>query len=118
MSGSDLLFAFTPKPRRVTATGPSGDGEVVEFGNFRALRLTLKVVGFEDPSDPVLQIAMETGMRRDRHFVPLGRFLPVTGDGEITRRDFDGVIRFVRWSVVQLEGASAVTFVIQGEAIA
>lgn len=117
MSGTNLQSIFTPKPQRVTAVGPAGAAGTVEFGNYRALRLTLKVIGFDGASDPVLQIAMETGMRYAEDYVPLGRFLPVVADGESTTRDFDGVIRFVRWNVVQLAGASAVTFTIDGEVL-
>jgi hypothetical protein len=108
---------FTRKPRRVTAPGPASKGEVVEFLDFRGLQLTLKVIGFEGASDPVLQIAMETGMRYASDFVPLGRFLPLVADGEATSRHFDGVLRFVRWNVVELEGAMAAWFVLEGEAL-
>lgn len=108
---------FTQGVRRVKSVGPAGDGDVVELQGFRALHLTLRVVGFEGASEPVLQIAMETGMRYATDYVPLGRFLPSVGDGERTMRRFDGVLRFVRWNVVQLDGASAASFIIEGEAL-
>lgn len=108
---------YSNGPQWVKATGPSPAGEVFEVTGFRGLQLTLKVIGFEGASAPVLWIAMETGMRYAQDFVPLGRFLPMAADGMSCTRTFDGVIRFVRWNVVQFEGATAAAFVIEGQAL-
>lgn len=111
------VVLFTSSPRRVTATGPSDPLETMEFTNFRGIQLTLTVIGFEGASNPVLQIAMETGMRYASDYVPLGRFLPVVDQGESVSQHFDGVIRFVRWNVVQLDGATAAWFTLVGKAL-
>ncbi len=113
----EAVILFTRSPRRVTAIGPSEPLDTVEFTNFQGLQLTLTLVGFEGASDPVIQIAMETSMHFKGDFTPLGRFLPLVAAGESCNRSFDGVLRFVRWRVVQLDGASAATFTLGGKAL-
>ncbi len=113
----EAVILFTPSPRRVTAIGPSEPLDTVEFINFRGLQLTLALVGFEGASDPVIQIAMETSMSFKGDYSPLGRFLPLVAAGESCNQCFDGVLRYVRWRVVQLEGASAATFTLEGKAL-
>ncbi len=113
----EAVIRFTEKPQWVTATGPSSSWDVMSFVNFRGLELSLRLVGFEGASDPVLQVAMETGMRFDEDFAPLGRFLPLVMPGEVCTRRFEGLLRFARWNVVQLAGATAACFVLEGKAL-
>lgn len=113
----EAVVRFTPKPQWVTTTGPSASWDVMRFINFEGLQLSLKLIGFEGASDPVLQIAMETGMHFDRDFAPLGRFQPVITPGEVVTRRFGAMLPFVRWNVVQLVGATAACFTIEGKAL-
>lgn len=113
----EAVILFTQGPRRVTAIGPSEPLDTVELINFRGLQLTLTLIGFEGASDPVIHVAMETSMSFKSGFTPLGRFLPLVADGESCNQHFDGALRFVRWNVVQLAGATAATFTLEGQAL-
>lgn len=112
----EAVVRFTQFPRRVTAAGPAGPLDTAEFINFRGLQLTLTLLGFEGASDPVLQIGMETGMRLEHGYTSLGRFLPLVAAGQTCSQHFDGVMRFVRWNVIELTGASAAVFTLEGQA--
>ncbi len=113
----EAVIRFTQKPTWVTATGPSGSWDVMSFVNFSGLELSLRLVGFEGATNPVVQVAMETGMRFDQDFAPLGRFLPLVTPGEVCTRRFDGLLRYARYNVVQLAGATAACFVLEGKAL-
>lgn len=117
MGGEVVVVRFTENPRRVTAAGPSSLVETAELINLRGLELTLTLVGFEGPSDPVLLIGMETGMRYAQDFAPWGRFLPLVAPGDACTRHFDQALRFVRWNVVELAGATAAWFTLEGKAL-
>ncbi len=107
---------FTPKPRRVTATGPATYGETMEFRGYRSLRLTLRVMGFEAATAPMLWVAMETSLHPDRDFGSLGRFCPIATDGGVELLHCDHLMRYVRWDVVQFDGAAAAWFTLEGAA--
>ena len=108
------IARFTPKPRRVTATGPCTLDETLEFRGFRSVRLTLRVLGFEGATAPMLWIAMETSLHPDRDYGSLGRFCPVTKNGGVEVLNVDYPMRYVRWNVVAFDGADAVCFTIEG----
>ncbi len=110
------MVQFTPKPRRVTATGPSSIGEVMEFRGYRSLQLELTVIGFEGASNPLLWIAMETSLHPDRDFGALGRFDTIASDGGRSYVNLDCIMRYVRWNVVRFDGATAVWFALKGVA--
>lgn len=113
-----MSFArFTPKPRKVQAAGPASPDEVMELREVRGLRLTLRVLGFEGADTPVFWLALETSDAPDGGFVSLGRFESVATEGGATARSFDDPMRFVRWNVVQLDGATAALFTLEGVAV-
>ncbi len=107
---------FTPKPRLLTKTRPCSTGEVMEFRHYRAVTLTLSVIGFVDPSSPLLWVAMETSLYVDRDFGALGRFDSIATDGGTSQVTFDHVMRYVRWNVVRFDGATAAWFTLDGVA--
>ena len=110
------IALFTPKPRRVTQAGPCSFWETFEVRHYRSVSLTLKVIGFEGATAPLLWIAMETSMNPDRDFGSLGRFDTIAVDGGVSQVNFDHLMRYVRWNVVQFEGAAAAYFTLEGTA--
>lgn len=110
------IARFTPKPRRVTATGPATYGETMEFRGYRSLRLTLRVLGFEAATAPMLWVAMETSLRVDQDYGSLGRFCPVAKSGGFDVLNCDYLMRYVRWNVVRFDGAAAAWFTLEGAA--
>nr|MBK7067453.1 hypothetical protein [Deltaproteobacteria bacterium] len=110
------IARFTPKPRRVTATGPCTLEETLEFRGYRSVRLTLRVLGFEGATAPMLWVAMETSLHPDRDYGSLGRFCPVARDGVVEVLNCDYLMRYVRWNVVRLDGADAAWFTLDGAA--
>lgn len=107
---------FTPKPRKVTATGPCSFGETAEFRHISRVTLTLKVTFFEGASSPLLWVAMETSLYADRDFGALGRFDTIAVDSGFSTVTFDHPMRYVRWNVVQFDGATAAWFTLDGVA--
>lgn len=110
------IARFTPKPRRVTTAGPCTLEETLEFRGYRSLRLTLRVLGFEGATAPMLWVAMETSLHADRDFGSLGRFSPVSTDGGVEVLNADYPMRYVRWNVVTFDGADAACFTLEGAA--
>ena len=108
------IARFTPKPRRVTATGPCTLDETLEFRGFRSVRVTLRVLGFEGATAPMLWVAMETSLHPDRDYGGLGRFCPVTKNGGVEVLNVDYLMRYVRWNVVALDGADDACFTLEG----
>lgn len=97
------------------------DDDVIEVLGYRAMRLTLRVVGLEASGVPMVCILMETGMEKDSKlkdkasFTSLGAFdLVATGPASV-QRVFTDLQRYVRWRVFRLEGGDAtVQFTIEG----
>lgn len=110
------VVQFTPKPRRVTQAGPCTFWETVEFRHLRSVCLTLRVIGFEGATAPLLWLAMETSLHPDRDFGSLGRFATIAIDGGTSQVNFDHLMRYVRWNVVQFDGATAAWFSLEGTA--
>jgi len=88
----------------------------VYFRGYQSLHLTLKVIGFEGASTPMLWVALETSLYPDRDFGALGRFDSIASDGAISAVSFDRIMCYVRWNIERLDGATAVWFTIQGVA--
>ena len=107
---------FTPNPRRVQGIGPALYGETLQMHGVRSLVLYLRVLGFEGIDSPVFWLALETSDTPKGDFVSLGRFEAIGGSGGATTRRFDDPMRFVRWNVVQLDGATAALFTLEGVA--
>jgi hypothetical protein len=110
------IARFTPKPRRVTVTGPCSLEETLEFRGCRSMRFTLRVFGFEGATAPMLWVAMETSLHPDRDYGSLGRFCPVTKNGGIEVLNAEYPMCYVRWNVLAFDGADAACFTLEGVA--
>ena len=119
---TSALIRVTNGPRRVVSadltTGgfPAPDAEVVEVLGYRSARLVLRALGFEGSTPSALVISMETGMdlKDPSGFVSVGIFPPIVGKGGSTQVVCANFQRFLRWRVMDVASASAVTFVIEG----
>jgi hypothetical protein len=120
------IIRLTPGVRRVKAAEVGSEGgfvapvdEVVEVLGFRSMRVTLRVVDFEGVTGPtVLAMSMLTGMDLNEpgSFTSVGSFEYVTTAPAFIHRVCTDLQRYVRWRVIGLMGADAVSFVIEGVA--
>lgn len=110
------IVRFTPKPLWVTKTGPSPFEQTMEFRHYRSARLTLRLFGFDGATAPMLWVAMETSLYPDRDFGRLGCFDSVAKPGDVSEVNFDYLMRYVRWNVIRLQGATAACFTLEGMA--
>lgn len=111
-----MIVRYTPTPRWVATTGPCNLSEVMEIRHLRSVRLTLRLVDFKEPSTPLLWVAMETSLDPEDGYASLGRFDTLSRPGTVSTVNFDDVMRYVRWNVVSLEGATAACFTLEGAA--
>lgn len=108
------LARFTPTARRITAAGPGALNDTLEFRGYRSVRVTLRVVGFEGATAPLLWVAMETSLYVDRDYGSLGRFCSVASDGAVEVLECGHIMRYVRWNIVRFDGAAAAWFTLSG----
>jgi hypothetical protein len=66
-------------------------------------------------ADPALLLDLETSMDlQDGQWFSLGSFNPLVKTHDFHKRDFTGLLRYVRWVTLGLSNASAATFQIFG----
>jgi hypothetical protein len=110
---------FTEPSARVTGTMESPETFVLDLGlQASSLTLVLRCLEIVQSAPfPVLYVRMETALDlRDGKWFSLGDFNPVGKPDDYDKRDFTGLLRYVRWNVIQLDNASAATFMIFGVA--
>jgi hypothetical protein len=110
---------FSDVPFKATSTGPSADEHIQDVG-LRATTLTLvaRIVALEKSApSPSVTISLETSRDPvEGKWFPLGDFNPMSGPDDFDKRDFDGLLRYVRWNVTDLTNISFTSFMIFGVA--
>jgi hypothetical protein len=106
-------------PIRATTTGPLSPEYTLDFGlQVEKATLVLRFLGFESPgTTPTFALTLETALDPDTNeWFSIGKFDSVVSAGELKKRDFDGILRFVRGNVTTLTDATAASFMVYGVA--
>jgi hypothetical protein len=114
-----IEIRFGETPITVTGLGSAPDEYILDLGlQFASLTLVVKLLGIVAAgADPSMTIQMETALDPgEDEWISLGNFDPVATSGERTKRDFTGLLRYVRWKVDKLDDASSATFLLYGVA--
>jgi hypothetical protein len=114
-----IEIRFGEKPITVTGLGSAPDEYILDLGlQFSSLTLVVKLLGIvATGADPTMTIQMETALDRgEDDWISLGNFDPVTTSGDTTKRDFTGLLRYVRWKVDKFNDTSSATFLLYGVA--
>lgn len=119
---SDLITVTGPQVR-ITATGFQPLYEALDVSAYDELCLLTGVMSFESPSSPSISVGLWTGMQLasdagwypvfQETFSSVSYFMTLVSDFWAVP---NGVLRYVRYNVTVLSGASAATFFISGVA--
>jgi len=109
------LINFGNQVNSVSAIGGSPDDQVLDLGlYFGSMTLMLKLVGVQASTSGV-KVKMETSMNvKLGDWVSLGNFTTVTTASSFDKQTFTNLLRYVRWNVFDLGGATNVTFILSG----
>ena len=110
---------FTGLSYRVTGAALPPEEFIFDLG-LQASTLTLVARCLEitkTSPGPLLYLDLQTSMDlREGKWFSLGSFTPLTKADDFDKRDFTGLLRWVRWEVMGLTNASSATFQIFGVA--
>ena len=113
-----IEFRFNEKPYRITGDADAPPEQVLDLGlQFSTLTVVVRLLEIvETMTGPSVTFQLFTSLDlRDGKWFHLGDFSPLDKDDSYDKRDFTGLLRYVRWSA-SLTNASAVTFEIFGVA--
>lgn len=113
------LLTFTQKPFVAKATGGAPASVVFDVGlYFASMTLLLKLLNIEGSSTG-FKVKIETAMDADANdadWVSLGLFTTLTAVNTVDKQTFTNLLRYVRWNVDSLGGATSATFTLTGVA--
>jgi hypothetical protein len=105
-------LTLTERPIRVKGTEAQELRLARDVIAFDLLVLELRILTLDGPAGSEIEVALETGMQResDLGWVALGSFTSVTAAPSAEVKTFEGLLRYVRWTVTVITGDSATFF--------
>ncbi len=110
------IVVVTPKPRRVTGAEVAAESEALEVLGFSKIRLQLRLRVLESPSTPTFKLQMLHSMvLADLQFyTPASVLVTLSAANTSEPLLIEAPLRYLRWEVVALTGASAAVFELDG----
>lgn len=101
----DLIALTPPDGASVKTLGVAPREQVIDAAGYRTMDLVLTALHLGG----TLTVRVETAISLDEtQWQSLGVFTPLVAAGTTDRREFHGILRFLRWRVDALSGEGAV----------